>query len=62
MSTATQLATADKFHEGFTKLWELGRLDLTVEGIMLRDPHKKLSPEEVLTKASLRLKALGYKE
>lgn len=62
VSTATQLATASKFHEGFTKLWELGRLDLTVEAIMLRDPHRILFPEEVLKKALLRLKALGYKE
>jgi len=62
VSTATQLAAADKFHEGFTKLWELGRLDLTVEAIMLRDPYRELFPKEVLAKASSRLKALGYKE
>jgi hypothetical protein len=62
VSTTTQLATADKFHEGFTKLWELGRLDLTVEAIMLRDPYSALFPKEVLAKASSRLKALGYKE
>lgn len=62
VNTATQLATANKFHEGFTKLWELGRLDLTVEAIMLRDPHRELFPKEVLAKASSRLKALGYNE
>ena len=62
VGTATQLATAIKFHEGFTKLWELGRLDLTVEAIMLRRPYRQLFPKEVLDKASDRLKALGYKE
>lgn len=62
VNTATQLATANKFHEGFTKLWELGRLDLTVEAIMLRTPYRELFPKEVLVKALSRLKALGYKE
>lgn len=28
--------------EGFTSLWELGRLDLTVESLVLRDEYKSL--------------------
>lgn len=62
VGTAVKLVTANKFHEGFTKLWEFGRLDLTVEAIMLRKTHRQLFSEEVLNKASERLKALGYKE
>ncbi len=38
VDTAIRLVMAPKFHEGFTKLWELGRLDLTVEAIILRNP------------------------
>lgn len=60
--TAIKLVTAAKFHEGFTKLWEFGRLDLTVEAIMLRSPYCQLFSEEVLDKASERLKVLGYEE
>ena len=62
MGTAIKLVTAAKFHEGFTKLWEFGRLDLTVEAIMLRSPYRQLFSKEVLDKASERLRALGYKE
>jgi len=58
--TAIKLVTAPKFHEGFTKLWELGRLDLTVEAIVLRSPYNQLFAKEVLDSASERLKALGY--
>ena len=62
VGTVIKLVTADKFHEGFTKLWEFGRLDLTVEAIMLRSPYRQLFTKEVLDKALERLTALGYKE
>jgi hypothetical protein len=62
VGTAIKLVTAAKFHEGFTKLWEFGRLDLTVEAIMLRSPYRQLFSKEVLDKALERLTALGYKE
>lgn len=62
VGTATKLVTAAKFHEGFTKLWEFWRLDLTVEAIMRRSPYHQLFPREVLDKALERLKALGYEE
>jgi hypothetical protein len=62
VDTATRLVTAIKFHEGFTRLWELRRLDLTVEAIILRNPYNQLFTEEILEKARERLKNLGYKE
>jgi len=62
VATAVKLVTANKFHEGFTKLWEFGRLDLTVEAIMLRNPYRQLFSKEVLDRASEKLRALGYKE
>jgi hypothetical protein len=60
VGTSIKLVTAPEFHEGFTKLWELGRLDLTVEAIILQNPYNKLFSKEVLEKAFKRLKALGY--
>ncbi len=62
VDTAIKLVTATKFHEGFTKLWELGRLDLTVEAIILRNPYNRLFNKEVLEKARERLERLDYKE
>lgn len=62
MDTAIKLVTAPKFHEGFTRLWELRRLDLTVEAIILRNPFNQLFTKEVLEKAIKRLKQLGYNE
>jgi hypothetical protein len=62
VDTAIRLVTATKFHEGFTKLWELRRLDLTVEAIILRNPYNQLFTKEVLEKARERLEQLGYKE
>ena len=60
VNTAIRLVTATKLHEGVAKLWELKRLDLTVEAIVLRSPYNQLFTKEVLDCASNRLKALGY--
>jgi hypothetical protein len=62
VDTAIRLITAPKFHEGFIRLWELRRLDLTVEAIILRNPYNQLFTKEVLEKARERLEQLGYKE
>jgi len=42
VNTAISLVTEPKYHEGFTKLWELNRLDLTVEAIIRRHPYNQL--------------------
>lgn len=62
VDTAIRLVMAPKFHEGFTRLCELRRLDLTVEAIILRNPYNQLFTKEVLDKARERLEQLGYKE
>jgi hypothetical protein len=62
IDTAIRLVTASKLHEGFTRLWELRRLDLTVEAIILDDPYNQLFAEEVLERAKERLEELGYEE
>ena len=40
------LSDPDKLHEGFIKLWSLGRLDLTVEHLVLQDPWRRLFMKE----------------
>ena len=62
IDTAIRLVTALNFHEGFIRLWEFGRLDLTVEAIILRNPYNQLFTEEVLENARERLEQLGYEE
>jgi hypothetical protein len=46
--------------EGLTRLWELGRLDLTVEAIVLRPEFASLFSQEQLTTARKRLTDVGY--
>lgn len=60
VQTAIKLVMDPKFHEGFTKLWELGRLDLTVEAIILRNPYNQLFSQDVLNMAREKLEQLGY--
>jgi hypothetical protein len=44
--------------DGYTKLWELNRLDLTVEAFVLANPQwHSLFTEPELTKAAVRLKS-----
>lgn len=56
--TASKLLTAPKVSEGFTRLWEAGRLDLSVEALVVEsewsiyfDPLVVARAEKVLTKA-----------
>lgn len=37
VETATKLFMVPTYHEGLTKLWELGRLDLTLKAIIIRN-------------------------
>lgn len=62
VNTAIQLVMEPTYHEGFTRLWELNRLDLTVEAIICRDPYNQLFVQEVLDKARIKLEELGYNE
>ncbi len=58
INTAISLVTKPRYHEGFTKLWELNRLDLTVEAIIRRDPYNQLFDQEVLDRARSKLEEL----
>ena len=62
VTAAINLVVNPKFHDGFTKMWELERLDLTVEATIRRSPYNQLFTQEVLDKAKEKLDNLGYKE
>ena len=61
LETARILLHAGTVSEGYTALWERGRLDLTVEAIIHDNPkwHQLFTPEE-LAICTERLKAYRY--
>ena len=63
LETARMLIHASTVSEGYTALWERGRLDLTVEAL-IHDNQKwhTLFTEEELAICAKRLKAYGYAE
>jgi len=61
LSTAKRLIMSRSPSSGFTRLWELKRLDLTVEALALRDPWRRLFTEGELQTARQRLNQLDYK-
>ncbi len=58
VATAIQLVMGN--HEGFERLWQLGRLDLSVEAIILREPQRGLFPPEVLERAHQKLQNVDF--
>ena len=59
-NAALELITSSKPSDGFTKLWSLRRLDLTVEALVLQKPWSTLFSDEVLAIARRRLQKHGY--
>jgi hypothetical protein len=62
LATAKYLINALKPSDGYTHLYERGRLDLTVEAMVVENPkwHPLFTGEE-LTKAKKRLVDYGYR-
>lgn len=62
LETARLLVLADQPSEGYTALWERGRLDLTVEVLVLQPEWQPLFVEEpeLLDRARRRLTDYGY--
>lgn len=60
IEAARRLVGAPNPSEGFTVLWELGRLDLTVEALMLRPEFRGLFTRELLERAQSRLGDHGF--
>ena len=59
VATAQQLLSKEP-SDGFTRLWEEGRLDLSVEAIVLQERWAPLFTAEELATARVRLEEAGY--
>lgn len=46
--------------DGYAELWRRGRLDLTVEALILREPWRRLFSQDELLSAWMRLSESGY--
>ena len=55
LNAAKQLLAGDTLSSGFVRLFELGRPDLTVESLVLKDPWCRLFTDEELNEAERRL-------
>jgi hypothetical protein len=60
LKTAQKLLAAREPSSGFTVLWEHGRLDLSVEALVLRDEYALLFSDEERKIALERLNEYGY--
>lgn len=61
LAAARQLLWSDAPSEGFTTLWERGRLDLTVEAHVLDPEFASLFTDEDREQARARLEAYGWR-
>lgn len=58
--TVNRILASGKPSEGFTKLWELGRLDLTCEAIIVETKWRSYFDEALLDRAEKLLRQMGY--
>ena len=61
LGTARKLLNAPAVSDGFANLWERGRLDLTMEALVLDPRFAALFAEEELERARTRLAQFGYR-
>jgi hypothetical protein len=59
---AIDLISKSTLTEGVTKLWEIQRLDLSIEALALQIRFRSLFNEEVILKAKRNLSSLGYND
>jgi hypothetical protein len=60
LGAAKRLLAAKELSEGFVKLWELGRLDISMEALVLEPKWQELFTEEELMSARQRLEDCRY--
>lgn len=61
LATARQLINAPRPSDGYTQLFERGRLDLTVEALVIESPDwRSLFSDQELERARRRLADYGY--
>ncbi len=56
-----QRLVAKDASSGLEKLWEKGRLDLSMEALMVKPEYRELFPEEILNICNKKLKKYGYR-
>ncbi len=61
LATAKKLLHAPQVSDGFTALWERGRLDLAVEAVVQRDEFAALFDDDERELARDRLAQYGYR-
>jgi hypothetical protein len=59
--TARRLAADPQLSEGFERMWEEQRLELTVEAQVVRPEFEGLFPAEVRQQAEKKLREVGWK-
>jgi len=60
VETARRLLDASGVSDGFTTLWEAGRLDISVEAVVMRPEFEVLFDQRRLRTAPERLEQYGY--
>lgn len=60
LKTAKKLISKNSGTDGFVRLWECKRLDLSVEALVLNEKYKELFTEEERTMCKDRLQAYKY--
>ena len=60
LRAAKQLIAVDGGTDGFEVLWEHGRLDLSVEALVLEKEFRQLFTDEEITLCETRLTKYGY--
>ncbi|UZW12852.1 hypothetical protein OSC52_13440 [Clostridium pasteurianum] len=60
VKTAKELISKDGGTEDFLKLWQFGRLDLSIEALVQKDEFKNLFTDEELRMCKERLQKYGY--
>ena len=57
---AKRLLSGNQWQEGFSRMWELNRLDLTVEAHVVKLKYQELFETEDIAEARRRLAECGY--
>ena len=60
LEAAKRLLSADELSDGFVKLWELGRLDISMEALVVDTKWQSLFTAEEVAIARRRLADCGY--
>ncbi|MDP1652390.1 MAG: hypothetical protein Q8L56_06680 [Rhodocyclaceae bacterium] len=60
LAAAKKLLASSHYPEGLTRLWELKRLDISMEATVLQEPWCGLFTSDELAVAKKRLEELGY--